>query len=367
MCAPAALALLLSTIAIAVGGPGADAFAGSSDVTVLLRQAENGDARAAFALGMRYARPDDSSRDDEEAVRWLRQAAEQGLAEAQYNLGIMYAQGRGVARDPGQSADWYRQAAEQGLAGAQYNLGAQYAVGEGVARDEKRAASWFERAALQDIPEAAYNLGVLYDLGRGVTADAATAMKWYERAAARGYHPAASRLAALRAANPGLAASLAAKSTAAPSNASLAENPVDSPKADSSASATATDGPAAVSPGTASASTTVEPGAVAQAPMAGRRSASAWLADLDPDRYTLQVLSHTNEASVRRYLEENFDDGEAGYFAFRLDGKTWYTVVYGEYANHSQAKTAGQSLATRLRGPEPWVRKIAIIQKAAIR
>jgi len=192
-------------------------------------------------------------------------------------------------------------------------------------------------------------------------------MKWYERAAARGYHPAASRLAALRAANPSLAASLAAKSTAAPSRAAPAETPVDSPKADSSASATAGDGPVAVSPGTASASTTVEPGAVAQAPMAGRRSASAWLADLDPDHYTLQVLSHTDEASVRRYLDENFDDGEAGYFAFQLDGKTWYTVVYGEFANHSQAKTAGQGLATRLRGPEPWVRKIAIIQKAAIR
>ena len=79
------------------------------------------------------------------------------------------------------------------------------------------------------------------------------------------------------------------------------------------------------------------------------------------------MLSHTNEESVRRYLAENFKDGEAGYFAFELDGKTWYTVVYGDYPSHSQAIAAGTDLAGRLQGPKPWVRKVAIIQQAAIR
>lgn len=315
------------SMAMAVGGPAVHAVTDATDVTVLLRQAESGDARAAFLLGMRYARPDDSSRDDVEAVRWLRLAAEQGLAEAQYNLGIMYASGRGVAQDPEQSAKWYLQAAEQGLASAQYNLAAQYAVGDGVARDERRAASWFERAALQDVPEAAYNLGVLYDLGRGVKPDAATAIQWYERAAARGYHPAASRLAALRAANPSLAAKSDAPAEALPA-------------------------PAAAAPSAAAAEA---------------RSASPWLAGLDPTHYTLQVLSHTDEASVRRYLESNFAAGEAGYFAFELDGKTWFTVVYGDYPTHAAAAAAGEVLAERLRGQKPWVRKIAIIQKVAIR
>ena len=92
-----------------------------------------------------------------------------------------------------------------------------------------------------------------------------------------------------------------------------------------------------------------------------------WLARLDPDHYTLQVLSHTDEASVRRYLEGNFDDGEAGYFAFNLDGKTWYTVVTGDYTSYSRATAAAQSLAGRLQDSQPWVRKIAVIQKVAIR
>ena len=149
----AGLVLMLGTSVFAVYAPGANALGDSGDVVSLLRRAEGGDARAAFVLGMRYARADENGRDDVEAVRWLRLAADQGLAEAQYNLGIMYAGGRGVPRDAGQAARWYRQAAEQGLAGAQYNLGAQYAVGDGVPRDEQRAATWFERAALQEIPE----------------------------------------------------------------------------------------------------------------------------------------------------------------------------------------------------------------------
>jgi septal ring-binding cell division protein DamX len=247
-------------------------------------------------------------------------------------------------------------AAEQGLASAQYNLGAQYAVGDGVPRDEQRAAIWFERAALQDVPEAAYNLGVLYDLGRGVKADAATAMQWYERAAARGYHPAASRLAALRAANP----SVAAKAPMPPS----AADPTP-PASDSSQPAPDGAPPAAsVAPATAA---NVESETREAAAGTGGHSASPWLAGRDPTHYTLQVLSHTNEASVRRYLEDHFADGEAGYFAFELDGKTWYTVVYGDYASYTQATAAGEALSTRLQGSNPWVRKLAIIQKAAIR
>jgi len=351
--------LLLITVAAVLGGYTA-APAAEEDVTALLRRAEGGDARAAFILGMRYAQPDSASRDDAEAARWLRKAAEQGLAEAQYNLGIMYGSGRGVTRDAEMAAHWYALAAEQGLAGAQYNLGSMYAVGEGVPRDEKTAAEWFERAALQDVPEAAYNLGVLYDLGRGVTADAATAMKWYERAAERGYHPAASRLAALRAANPALVAGSSPPATTEPSP---AESPPPEPASPQPAAPVAT-----ATAATASTVSTAPDSVQAPAVATGASlSASPWLAGLDAGHYTLQVLSHTDENAVQRYLREHFDNDEAGYFAFELDGKTWFSVVTGEYSSYSEASAAAEILAGRIRGSQPWVRKIAIIQKKALR
>lgn len=351
-----AAVLALSAIACMVSPSRADTIAPEEDVTVLLRRAEGGDARAAFLLGMRYARADEPGGDDAEAVRWLRQAAEQGLAEAQYNLGVMYANGRGVARDSREAARWYREAAEQGVAKAQFNLGAQYAVGDGVPRDGKRAAMLFEQAALQDIAEAAYNLGVLYDLGRDVEADVRTAMQWYAHAAERGYHPAASRLAALRAANPSLASD----------DAERAQREGATPEARESA--VVENAPAAAeSEARAAAGSASSRGSPASAGGGQRRSASAWLARFEPDHYTVQVLSHTEEASVQRYVEDNFEDGEAGYFAFELEGRTWYTVVYGAYSSHAEASAAGARLAERLGGVQPWVRRLAVIQAAAIR
>ena len=330
----AGIVLLLGMTGTVFGGTGAEALADSSDRALLLRRAQGGDARAAFTLGMRYASPDYSGQGDVEAVRWLRLAAEQGHAEAQYNLGILYAQGRGDPGDPLQAADWYRQAAEQGHTDAQYSL------------------------------------GVLYDLGRGVTADVATAMQWYELAAAGGYHPAASRLEALRADNPELVVetsmpSPSAATQAAPQGPHAA--PMASTQPGSSDSQTHSAAPAAAPAATSPAPSTVELAAAAQPMGPGSRSASPWLASLDPDHYTLQLMSHRNEASVQRYLAENFGDGEAGYFVFERDGKTWYTLVFGEYTSLSQATRAGASLAGRLRELEPWVRRIAVIQKAAIR
>jgi TPR repeat protein len=354
-------ARLVLIAAIALLGIYAPPPAVAEEVAALLRRAESGDARAAFVLGMRYAQPDSASRDDAEAARWLRQAAEQGLAEAQYNLGIMYGSGRGVTRDAERAVHWYTLAAEQGLAGAQYNLGSMYAVGDGAPRNESTAAEWFRRAALQDVPEAAYNLGVLYDLGRGVPADAATAMKWYERAAERGYHPAASRLAALRAANPRL---VAASSSTANTGVPPAESPAPASDPDPAPVPSPIPDPA---PAPAAAPESTASAAPEQASGPGTSSASPWLAGLDAGHYTLQVLSHTDENAVRHFLRENFDDGQAGYFAFELDGETWFSVVTGEYPSYSQATAAGEILAGRIRGLQPWVRKIAIIQKKAIR
>ena len=96
-------------------------------------------------------------------------------------------------------------------------------------------------------------------------------------------------------------------------------------------------------------------------------SASPWLAGLDSRHYTVQVLSHTDETAVRRYVRENFANGEAGYFAFELDGQTWFSVVTGEYSSYARATAAGEALAGRIAGLKPWVRKVAVIQKKAIR
>ena len=59
--------------------------------------AQEGHARALFALGLMFENGRGVAQSDEEAVKWYRKAANQGDAQAQYNVGCMFAEGRGVA------------------------------------------------------------------------------------------------------------------------------------------------------------------------------------------------------------------------------------------------------------------------------
>ena len=66
------------------------------------------------------------------ALREFRPLAEQGDARAQFALGYMYDEGNGVPQAFPEAATWFRKAAEQGNASAQYNLGLMYDEGEGT-------------------------------------------------------------------------------------------------------------------------------------------------------------------------------------------------------------------------------------------
>ena len=59
-------------------------------VEELRTKAEQGGAKAQFALGRAYFSGNGVAKDQREGVRWLRLAAEQGVAEAQFVLGGVY-------------------------------------------------------------------------------------------------------------------------------------------------------------------------------------------------------------------------------------------------------------------------------------
>jgi len=84
--------------------------------------------------------------DSATAVRTL---AEQGDAKAQYALGTMYRDGQGVAQDYAEALRWWRKSAELGLIDAQFALGNIYAGGSGIARDNVLAYMWYHIATLQ--------------------------------------------------------------------------------------------------------------------------------------------------------------------------------------------------------------------------
>ena len=81
----------------------------TANFTQLKQMAENGNAAAENALGLRYFQGDEKDNiapDEREAVRWFNKAAVHGNLAAQAKLGSLYWSGRGVAKDVNQAYFW---------------------------------------------------------------------------------------------------------------------------------------------------------------------------------------------------------------------------------------------------------------------
>jgi localization factor PodJL len=159
-----------------------------------LRQAASGgDARAQYAIALRYAQGQGTARDLTEAVHWLERAASAGLAPAQYRLAAMYERGQGVAKDLGRAQSWYQAAAEKGNIKAMHNL----AVGASARQDGKAdyalASKWYAEAAAYGLGDSQFNLGILSEHGLGIPKNLAEAYKWFALAAKNGDEEATKR------------------------------------------------------------------------------------------------------------------------------------------------------------------------------
>ncbi len=115
-------------------------------------------------------------------INVIRKKAEKGDAQSQYNLGVAYFNGEVVARDYAQAFFWHSKAAEQGHAPALSNLGLYHARGWGVAKDVVQAITYYRIAIDLGEPWAINNLGVLYDEGEGVAKDEVEAYAHYNLA-----------------------------------------------------------------------------------------------------------------------------------------------------------------------------------------
>jgi len=83
-------------------------------VNILLKSAEQGDARAQLNLGLKYYRGEGVPQNYKQALLWQTKAAEQGIADAQLILGVMYARGKGVKQNLKIAYAWESLAAVQG-------------------------------------------------------------------------------------------------------------------------------------------------------------------------------------------------------------------------------------------------------------
>src|SRR5215469_147851 len=83
------------------------------NITVLVHNAEAGDAKAQFELAQAFWEGTGIPKDSAKGLEWLRKSASQGYAGAEVTLGVLYQNGVQVPKDPHEAAKWYRKAAKQ--------------------------------------------------------------------------------------------------------------------------------------------------------------------------------------------------------------------------------------------------------------
>lgn len=114
-----------------------------------------------------------------QAAEWYRRGAQQGDAAAAYGLGVRYLYGQGVTKDVTQAQKWLRLAADQGHGDAAYNLGLTYAGKMGNANtDDALAVKYLTIAAKQGIGDGQCVLATVYANGKGVPKNDLAAYQW---------------------------------------------------------------------------------------------------------------------------------------------------------------------------------------------
>ena len=122
-----------------------------AEAQALLRpEAESGDSRAQFYLGLLLAEGPEAIRDLAAAAEWFERAAKAGYAEAQFQIGMRYSVGLGTDRNLIEAYKWLR-IAEQGLGTAAPAAFLQTFVGQiapdDIATAEEAIGAWISTRA----------------------------------------------------------------------------------------------------------------------------------------------------------------------------------------------------------------------------
>jgi uncharacterized protein len=152
------------------------------------KKAKYGDKNAMFNLGLLYYKGKGVTKNDEQAVFWIKKSANKGYPSAQNRLGWHLYYGKGIAKNYNQAMDWWRKADEQGNISAKYWLGiGSYDVGE-----FRYASYMFYRAAQENDTDAQYMLGKMHERGEYTSKrypsinTIENAKRWYTKASLSG-------------------------------------------------------------------------------------------------------------------------------------------------------------------------------------
>ncbi|MEK6750377.1 MAG: AAA family ATPase [Pseudomonadota bacterium] len=96
-------------------------------------------------------------------------------------------------------------------------------------------------------------------------------------------------------------------------------------------------------------------------------SDKAWVLHQPPEHYTLQLASEPAEEQIRALLKKFSLDGESAVVSLRVaNGKTQYALLWGSFADRTQAISARNALPKQLRRRQPWMRTFADVHRQLV-
>lgn len=96
----------------------------------------------------------------------------------------------------------------------------------------------------------------------------------------------------------------------------------------------------------------------AQPSGAGFRDA-AWLQAQEPRHFSVQLVGASTEEAVRAHLRGYDVRGDIAMITVQRDGKPWYVLFWGNFADRAAAERAVAALPAPLRRVSPWIRSFA--------
>lgn len=154
-------------------------------VRFLKEAADEGSSKAAFNLAKILIKQD--TKKSEEALAYMKQAADSGMLQAELALAEWYYFGEnGSPVNYPEALKFYERAAEKGNPVAENAVGAMYYYGTGVPLDEAKGTRYFQKAAENGMARAQVHLAHVYLMGGTLPRNKVEALKWIFRANVQG-------------------------------------------------------------------------------------------------------------------------------------------------------------------------------------
>lgn len=144
-----------------------------------------GDVELQYQLGILYQLGEETEKDYQKAMKYLKMAAENGNENAQCELGHMYCTGNGVERNYKEGFKWFKLASDKNNDFAQGNIGFMYENGYGVDQDYEEAFKYYMMSAQNGNTTAQRTVANMYKSGLGVEMNIEEASRWLKIADAK--------------------------------------------------------------------------------------------------------------------------------------------------------------------------------------